>query len=147
VIRALQRSDAEQCDAVIRSLPDWFGNEQGIADSAEAVRSQAGFVSVVDGAVTGFLTWKRNHPTTAEITWLAVHVAHRGGGTGTALVEELVASAGALRYLTVKTLSAAMEYPPYEETRAFYRARGFTELIELDLWGPENPATLFLRPL
>ena len=72
---------------------------------------------------------------------------HRGGGTGTALVEELVATAGALRYLTVKTLSASCDYPPYEETRAFYRARGFTELIELDIWGPDNPATLFVRPL
>ena len=147
MIRRLAPADAEQCDAVIRSLPDWFGNDQGIAEAAAAVRSQAGFVSEVDGAVTGFLTWKRHHPDAAEITWLAVHRDHRGGGTGTALVEELVAAGGALRYLTVKTLSAAMEYPPYDETRAFYRARGFTELIELDIWGPENPATLFVRPL
>lgn len=47
----------------------------------------------------------------------------------------------------MKTLSAACEYAPYDSTRAFYRARGFTELIELDIWGPENPATLFVRPL
>jgi ribosomal protein S18 acetylase RimI-like enzyme len=147
MIRPLGAADAEQCDAVIRSLPDWFGNDQGIAEAAAAVRAQAGFVSEVDGVVTGFLTWKRHHPDTAEITWLAVHRDHRGGGTGTALVEELVSSAGALRYLTVKTLSASCEYPPYDETRAFYRARGFTELIELDIWGPENPATLFVRPL
>ena len=92
----------------IRSLPDWFGNDQGIAEAAAAVRAQAGLVSVLDGAVVGFLTWKRHHPTAAEITWLAVHADHRGGGTGTALVEELVASAGALRYLTVKTLSACL---------------------------------------
>ncbi len=97
--------------------------------------------------MTGFLTWKRHHPATAEITWLAVHADHRGAGVGTALVEALVASSPALRYLTVKTLSAACDYEPYEETRAFYRARGFTELIELDIWGPENPATLFVRPL
>jgi ribosomal protein S18 acetylase RimI-like enzyme len=147
MIRALEVGDAEQCDAVIRSLPDWFGNDQGIAEAAAAVRTQAGLVSVLDGAVIGFLTWKRHHPTTAEITWLAVHADYRGGGTGTGLVEELVASAGALRYLTVKTLSASSDYPPYEETRAFYRARGFTELIELDIWGPDNPATLFVRPL
>jgi ribosomal protein S18 acetylase RimI-like enzyme len=76
-----------------------------------------------------------------------VHGDHRREGIGTALVEELVAASGALRYLTVKTLSARCEYAPYEETRAFYRARGFTELIELDIWGPENPATLFVRPL
>lgn len=147
VIRALEPADAAQCDAVIRSLPEWFGNDAGIADAAAAVRTQAGLASVVDGTVTGFLTWKRHHPTTAEITWLAVGAGHRGAGTGTALVEALVASAGGLRFLTVKTLSASCAYAPYEETRAFYRARGFTELIELDIWGPENPATLFLRPL
>jgi GNAT superfamily N-acetyltransferase len=147
VIRPLRTDDAAACDAVLRSLPDWFGNEQGLADAAAAVRSQAGLVSEVDGAVTGFLTWKRHHPAAAEITWLAVHADRRGGGTGTALVEELVATAAGLRYLTVKTLSAQSEYPPYEETRAFYRARGFTELVELDIWGPENPATLFVRPL
>ena len=147
MIRALEPTDAEQCDAVIRSLPQWFGNDEGIAEAAAAVRAQAGLVCELDGAVVGFLTWKRHHPAAAEITWLAVHASHRGGGTGTALVEELVATAGALRYLTVKTLSASCDYPPYEETRAFYRARGFTELIELDIWGPDNPATLFVRPL
>jgi GNAT superfamily N-acetyltransferase len=147
VIRPLQPGDAEQCDAVIRSLPDWFGNDQGIAEAAAAVRSQAGFVSAVDDTVTGFLTWKRHHPEAAEITWLAVHRDHRGGGAGTALVEELVAALAGTRFLTVKTLSAAAEYPPYEETRAFYRARGFTELMELDIWGPENPATVFVLPL
>jgi ribosomal protein S18 acetylase RimI-like enzyme len=147
VIRALEPGDAERCDAIIRSLPSWFGNDQGIAECAEAVRTQAGLVRVTDGVVAGFLTWKRHHPGTAEITWLAVHADHRGSGTGTELVEALVAASPALRYLTVKTLSAACDYEPYEATRAFYRARGFTELIELDLWGPENPATLFLRPL
>ena len=147
MIRPLEPGDAERCDAIIRSLPDWFGNDQGITECAAAVRSQAGLVDVADGVVTGFLTWKRHHPDTAEITWLAVHADQRGAGTGTALVEALVAAAPGLRYLTVKTLSAACEYEPYEETRAFYRARGFRELIELDLWGPENPATLFVRPL
>jgi ribosomal protein S18 acetylase RimI-like enzyme len=147
MIRPLGPGDAERCDAIIRSLPDWFGNDQGIADCAEAVRTQDGLVHLVDGVVDGFLTWKRHHPAAAEITWLAVHADHRGAGVGTELVEALVAASPALRYLTVKTLSAASEYEPYEATRAFYRARGFRELIELDLWGPENPATLFLRPL
>ena len=76
-----------------------------------------------------------------------MHADHRGRGIGTALVEQLVTTLPPARYLTVKTLSAACDYEPYESTRAFYRARGFTELIELDIWGPENPATLFVRPL
>ena len=75
-----------------------------------------------------------------------MHAAHRGAGTGTALVEGLVATAGAPRASTVKTLSAACEYDPHEETRAFYRARGFTELIELDIWGPETPPRCSCAP-
>ena len=147
MIRALVPGDAESCDAIIRSLPDWFGNDHGIAECAAAVREQEGLVEVSEGEVTGFLTWRRQHRASAEITWFGVHARHRGRGIGTALVEELARSLGGSRYLLVKTLSAACDYEPYERTRAFYRGRGFTELIDLDIWGPENPATLFVRPL
>jgi ribosomal protein S18 acetylase RimI-like enzyme len=147
MIRALVPADAVRCDEIIASLPDWFGNDEGIAECAEAVRTQPGLVDVVDGDVTGFLTWKRHHPGSAEITWLAVHAAHRRRGIGTALVEQLATSVEPAQFLLVKTLSARTDYEPYETTRAFYRARGFAELIELDIWGPENPATLFMRPL
>jgi ribosomal protein S18 acetylase RimI-like enzyme len=147
MIRALAPADAPRCDAIIRSLPDWFGNDEGIAEAAAAARSQAGFVDEVDGEVIGFLTWRQHHPAGAEITWLAVHAARRGHGSGTRLVSELAGSLSTTRFLLVKTLSARTDYEPYEHTRAFYRACGFTELMELDIWGPENPATLFVRPL
>lgn len=147
MIRALGPDDAARCDATVRSLPDWFGNDEGIAECAAAVRSQPGLVAVADGEVTGFLTWKQHHPAAVELTWLAVHADHRAQGVGTALVEQLARSLGATRFLTVKTLSATCDYEPYESTRAFYRGRGFVELIELDIWGPDNPATLFVRPL
>lgn len=147
MIRALVPADAERCDAIVKSLPDWFGNDEGIAECAAAVRSQPGLVEVADGEVAGFLTWKQHHPGSAEITWLAVHADRRGRGSGSALVEQLATTLPPTRYLTVKTLSAACDYAPYESTRSFYRGRGFTELIELDIWGPENPATLFVRPL
>lgn len=92
MIRELRVADADRCDAIIRSLPDWFANDEGVAQCAEAVRSQPGLVQEVDGEVVGFLTWKRHHPEGAEITWLAVHADHREGGIGTALVEELATS-------------------------------------------------------
>ena len=38
-----------------------------------------------------------------------------------------------------------MAYEPYAQTRAFYEAMGFTPLMELDIWGPENPALLYVR--
>jgi ribosomal protein S18 acetylase RimI-like enzyme len=147
MIRALVPADVERCDAIVRSLPDWFANDQGIAECAAAVRSQPGLVEVLDDEVAGFLTWKQHHPGSAEITWLAVHAGQRGRGVGSRLIEQLATTIAPAQYLTVKTLSAACDYEPYDSTRAFYRSRGFTELIELDIWGPENPATLFVRPL
>ena len=68
--------------------------------------------------------------------------------SASALVEQLATSlrAGALP-AREDAVRRPCDYEPYESTRAFYRARGFAELIELDIWGPENPATLFVRPL
>ena len=77
--RALVPDDVERCDAIIASLSEWFGNDDGIAECAAAVREQPGLVVVADGEVAGFLTWKQHHPGAAEITWLAVHARHRGG--------------------------------------------------------------------
>ena len=51
------------------------------------------------------------------------------------------------RFVAVKTLSDRDPYPPYAETRAFYEAIGFTPLMDLDIWGPDNPALLLVRSL
>ena len=40
MIRALVPRDAERCDAIIRSLPDWFGNDQGIGEDLFAGRNK-----------------------------------------------------------------------------------------------------------
>ena len=50
-------------------------------------------------------------------------------------------------FLAVKTLSDRDPYPPYAETHAFYEAMGFTPLMDLDIWGPDNPALLLVRSL
>jgi rhodanese-related sulfurtransferase/GNAT superfamily N-acetyltransferase len=146
-IRQLRPDDAAACDAIIASLPDWFGDENGIRDCAAAVRAEPGFVATVEGAVVGFLTVTRPRDHVAEISWMAIHPDHRGGGHGRALVDALVQTlhADGTRFLAVKTLSDREPYPPYAETRAFYEAMGFTPFMDLDIWGPENPALLYVR--
>jgi GNAT superfamily N-acetyltransferase len=137
--------DAEGCDAIVASLPAWFGVDEGIRECARDVRAQTGLVSEVDGRITGFLTYVRHSPATAEITWMGVHASERGRGTGTALMERLVTglSASGARLLLVKTLSDRVDPgPEYAATRAFYTARGFRPAAELDLYGPENPIQL-----
>jgi ribosomal protein S18 acetylase RimI-like enzyme len=149
VIRALTPEDAEVCDAIVASLPGWFGDPGGLAECARAVRSQRGLVALApDDRVVGFLTWLE-HADAAEITWMAVDAASRRSGIGRALLDGLVAT---LRVegppvLTVMTLSARDPDPGYAETRAFYLANGFVTVKEFDLWGPENPAVLLVRAL
>jgi GNAT superfamily N-acetyltransferase len=141
--------DAEACDAIVAGLPQWFGHEQGIRDCAAAVRSHEGLVAVDDAGIVGFITWEPRDGGGAEITWMAVRAAVRRTGIGRSLMDALVEllRAGGIGRLDVKTLSSRRPYPPYAETRAFYRANGFDEVRELDVWGPENPAVLLSRPL
>ena len=145
-VRSLELADAPACDAIIASLPDWFGLDEGIRECAAAVRSEPGLVFERDGAVVGFLTVVRPTPVAAEISWLAVHADDRGHGAGTALVTRLIddlAAEGTVRLLFVKTLSDREDPgPEYAATRAFYLARGFHPAAELDLFGPENPIQL-----
>ena len=146
-VRSLHPDDAAACDAIIASLPDWFGDQNGIRDCAAAVRAEPGFVATVDGTVVGFLTVTRPCDHVAEISWMAVDPGHRGGGHGRALIDALVQTLhdDGTRFLAVKTLSDRDPYPPYGETRAFYEAMGFTPLMDLDIWGPQNPALLYVR--
>jgi hypothetical protein len=55
-------------------------------------------------------------------------------------------SADGVRMIIVKTLSAREDPgPEYAATRAFYLARGFVPVIELDIWGPRNPAQVLVK--
>jgi GNAT superfamily N-acetyltransferase len=149
-IRPLELEDAPACDAIIASLPEWFGLEEGIRDCARDVRAQSGSVCQIDADVVGFLTYVRHSTASAEITWMGVHAAHRDRGVGTALIDALVAQLAdeGARLLLVQTLSDRTDPgPEYAATRAFYLARGFRPAAELDLYGPENPIQLMSRPI
>jgi rhodanese-related sulfurtransferase/GNAT superfamily N-acetyltransferase len=148
-VRPLTGADADACDTIIASLPDWFGNEAGIRECATAVRTQPGFVATSAGSVVGFLTVARARRRVAEISWIAVHADHRGSGHGRALVEALVQTLHdeGTEFLAVKTLSDRDADPGYAETRAFYEAMGFVALMDLDIWEPENPALLYVRSI
>lgn len=150
--RPLTLADAAACDAVVRGLPEWFGHEGGRAECARAVREQRGVVAEDSGAVVGFATWARRTEAAAEITWAAVRRDRRHGGAGTAIVERIAAEIAADGYAlalvmtSASTKAATNGADPYEETRRFWRSRGFLPLIELDIW-ETNMALLLVRPL
>jgi GNAT superfamily N-acetyltransferase len=149
-VRPLLIDDAEACDAIVASLPAWFGDPNGIRECQELVRKGPGLVVEIDGDVAGFVTYARRYRATTEITWIAVHADRRNEGVGTALLEELERrlTSDDVRLLIVKTLSDREDPgPEYAATRAFYLAKGFEPVIELDIWGPENPAQVLAKPI
>jgi ribosomal protein S18 acetylase RimI-like enzyme len=148
-VRPLALDDAPACDAIVASLPEWFGMQEGIDDCARAVRSEPGLVCERGGEVIGFLTIGRPTPAVAKITSLAVHADERHRGAGTALIERLVEDLDDdVRLVAVETLSDRTDPgAEYAATRAFYLARGFRPAAELDLYpeDPENPIQLMTR--
>lgn len=152
-IRALTLADAERCDAIIASLPYFFGDPTGVRDCADAVRTQRGFVAVLDATVAGFLTLQQHEPGSAEITWMAVHTDERRRGIGGMLIDAAVRAAVAdgLRMLFVLTAGATDEPDRpgdnYTGTRRFYRTNGFVPLKELTPEGWSQTALVLARAL
>ena len=148
-IRPLTPDDGAACDAVILSLPYFFGDPTGREDCARAVREQSGTVVDIDGRVAGFITLKSQFAGSMEITWLAVHASHRRQGLGRMLIDAAVrhATAQSVRMLFVQTLGPSVpeDVPDnYEGTRTFYRTVGFTPLAEIQLREWNNSHTLVL---
>jgi ribosomal protein S18 acetylase RimI-like enzyme len=151
-VRPLGPGDAEACDAIVTSLPYHFGDADGRAACAEAVRTGAGLVCEIGGRVAGFLTWRTWYERSVEITWMAVSAECRRRGVGTALIEML---AGTLppgtRHLIVTTLAATTSEPGvvdgYAGTRRFYERCGFEPVWEPHGWWNErSQAVLMIRP-
>lgn len=149
-LRPLTPDDAPACDAIMRSLPDFFGYEPGLAACAEAVRSQDGWVAD-DGQVAGFATWQPRTSDSVEITWMAVERGRRHAGIGTAIIERVVADLHSRGYRLALAMTSARPKQAdvadtYVPTRQFWSARGFLPLIELDIW-ETNIALLQVRSL
>lgn len=150
-IRPLTPDDADACDDVLASLPQFFGDPGGIEQCHEAVRAQHGFVAEADGKVVGFLTLQQHEAGSMEITWMAVHADHRRRGIGRELLEHAVSSVRAsdIRMLFVLTAGATDEPDRpgdnYTGTRRFYRQNGFVPLKEFMLEGWNQTALVLAR--
>lgn len=153
-VRPLTPLDAQTCDAIIASLPYHFGQEEGRRQCAAAVRTQQGLVAERDATVVGFLTVELRFESAAEITWMAVHAAHRRGGIGRAMMDRLAADLRGQdrRLLLVLTLSPS-DGPDdvddgYASTRAFYAANGFALARDFGgYWSGGDTPVLMIRVL
>jgi len=149
VVRRLRPGEGAECEAVLRSLPAWFGIEQAILDYRRDVDTLETWVAEIDGRPVGFLTLKHHNPHTSEIQVMAIREEAHRRGAGRALVakaEERARERGST-FLEVKTLGPSRPDPNYDETRRFYVAVGFSPLEENSLWGGVNPCLILVKHL
>jgi GNAT superfamily N-acetyltransferase len=151
----------ETADLILRALPAWFGIQDARARYVEAVDELETFVALPPGPpcagqvirpdkVIGFVALRETSRDALEVHVMGVLPAWHRRGAGRQLVERCATYARAEGYslLHVKTLAPSHPDTGYAATRAFYEALGFRPLEELpQVWGPENPCLLLVRPL
>ncbi|MBL8879243.1 MAG: GNAT family N-acetyltransferase [Phycisphaerales bacterium] len=147
--RWLRPGEQGACEAVLRSVPEWFGIESSLQNYVAKAAELPTVVAEVGigltpgspdtaGSIVGFLTIAQHFPESGEVYCLAVRREFHRGGIGRALVgfaANWLASRGA-RWLQVKTMGPSKPNAEYAQTLRFYRACGFDPLEEIHgLWG------------
>jgi GNAT superfamily N-acetyltransferase len=141
---------SDLCNAILRSLPDWFGIESAIVQYVQDAETMPTFVASVGGEPAGLLCVNRHFPETAEVHLVAVRAEHHRQGLGRAMIHRVEAwlRADGVELLEVKTLSASSPDLNYARTRKFYKAVGFRPLEEIKtLWDEHNPCLILVKPL
>lgn len=145
--------DQQVVDDVARLLttvPEWFGLEDANAEYLEAASTKETWtVRDDDGRVVGVTLIDRHFPHVAEVHFMVVDRARHGQGVGAAMMAAIEADARerGVRLLEVKTLGASHPDAGYARTRHFYEKMGFLPVEETDLWGPDTPCLIMVKPL
>jgi len=139
-----------ECEAVLRTLPKWFGIEPALHMYARDSATMPTFALAEENAVIGFLTLREHFASAWEIHCVAIRAEARGQGHGSRLLTHAQAwlFAKGVRYLQVKTAAPASASLAYAETREFYARRGFVPLeIFPTLWDAHNPVLQCIKVL
>lgn len=143
--------DGRECRLLLDSLPEWFGMPKANDAYEQDIPGLDTFTALdSDGRILGFVSMKQHFPGSAEIWVMAVQREQHRHGIGRALLrqaEEWLREQG-VRVVQVKTLGPSRDYEPYERTRAFYQAVGYSPLEEFPLlWDADNPCLLLVKSL
>ena len=145
-----------QCEAVLRSLPMWFGIEAALVMYADDTLRLPTF-AVCDGdddgtgageRIVGFVTLMKHFEHAWEVHCMALHAQFRNHGHGRALLghAETWLAAQGVSLLQVKTVAATSASAEYALTRGFYAKLGFQPLEVFPLlWSERNPALQLVK--
>jgi L-aminopeptidase/D-esterase-like protein/GNAT superfamily N-acetyltransferase len=152
LVREKHVQDVEPLLTLARTLPAWFTHTETESEMAQDIRDEAGLVAEVNGEPVGFVIWGEpefhRESGVVELYWVGVHRDWRGKDVGKALLrvmEEKLKKDG-IQAVEVWTVADTEFYPPYAETRAFYRAMGYRDLyVDVVNRTPDTGDRLFLR--
>ena len=149
VLRDATFDDLAACEAILRSLPDWFGIDEAIDAYVQDIASMRTLVACAGSQIVGFLAVNAHNPYTVEIHVMAVDAGHHRAGLGRALVDEVerIARMDGRRLVEVKTLGPSHPSTHYAATRRFYEALGFIPVEEIDGLWPGNPCLIMVKVL
>ena len=139
---------SEICNAILRALPSWFGNEPAIVDYTNQVRDMPFLAAFVDSSSVGFMAVKEHNQYTAEICVMGILSDYHRQGIGRKLIRwcEEYCEATGKEFLTVKTLDESRASKSYDKTRQFYLAVGFKPLEMFPLhWDKDNPCLFLVK--
>jgi GNAT superfamily N-acetyltransferase len=152
-IQPLPPSQTSTVEAILRSLPDWFGIESAILNYVREAGVYPTYLAGLSGCDdAGFITVRTHRPhapQAGEIHCMAVRQEFHRRGLGRALVgfaESALRSQG-VRYLQVKTMGPSRPNHEYAETLKFYKAMGFTPLEELLGFWDGLPCLILVKQL
>jgi ribosomal protein S18 acetylase RimI-like enzyme len=146
-----QPPDCEHaCQAVLRSLPMWFGIEEALLMYARDTTRLPTLLAREKNQLTGFLTLQEHFPGAWEIHCIAVHAQFRARGVGRGLLRAAEAwlAGHDAHLLQVKTIAASSPSAEYAQTRDFYMRVGFKPLeVFPELWDKRNPCLQMIKVL
>jgi GNAT superfamily N-acetyltransferase len=137
-----------ECEAVLRSLPTWFGIEEALVRYVADTARLPTFAVRRGTEIEGFLTLREHFPKALEVHCLAVRAQARRHGYGCALLRHAEAwlTERNVEVLQVKTIAMTKDNRPYAETREYYDSMGFTPLeVFQELWSPSNPCLQLVK--
>jgi ribosomal protein S18 acetylase RimI-like enzyme len=133
-VRTGDISEQQAVAEILQDLPEWFVPES-VEEISTDMRRYETLIGEIEERVVGVLVHGPSahypEPDLVKIHWLAVARSHRGRGVGHAMVrslEDIIRQRGG-GVIELMTVADAEHYPPYSDTRAFYRAIGYEEFF------------------
>lgn len=145
-IRVISEGDADAVLAVAQALPDWFDEDARRRAIPVDLRFQDVFIAVEDDEVVGFITLYVAEGR-VNIGWMGVRPDFHRQGVGAALLNaaERYCRERGINELATYTLGEGVDYAPYDHTRAFYFAEGFSIYQRSQTDNPSIPEEIKIK--